>query len=124
MGRLPRPNTYQHPLPMPIPAPQRPPRNTGGFTALPRGMIDGFLTLPLTRRELSVLLLVARLTYGCRNARWARIAQADLAVVGIGANHAGEVLRSLLKRGLLERNGRRQEYRLGELSRAKGETEA
>lgn len=102
---------------MPIPPTHRPSRSTSGFTAIPRGVIDGLLTLSLARREIAVLLLVARLTYGCRDARWARIAHADLAAVGIGANHAGEVLRALLARGILERNGRRHEYRLGDLGR-------
>lgn len=93
----------------------------GGFTALPRRVLDLLLCLSLTRRELSVLLLVARLTYGCRGAAWARLSQADLAAVGIGANHAGEVLRSLLGRGLLQRNGNAPEYRLGGLERAEHE---
>ena len=98
-------------------------RSASGFTALPHALLAVLLCLPLTRRELSVLLLVARLTYGCRNARWARLAHADLATVGIGASHAGEVLRSLLARGLLERSGRGQEYRLGDLGRALGDAE-
>jgi hypothetical protein len=80
--------------------------------------MDMLLCLALTRRELSVLLLVVRLTYGCRNARWARLRQSDLAAVGIGPNHAKETLDALLAGGLLIRNGAMPEYRLGELEGA------
>lgn len=90
----------------------------GGFTAIPRRTLDALLCIPLTRRELTVLLLVARLTYGCRNLRWANLSQADLAAVGIGANHAGEVLRALIGRGLLERDGTGTRYRMGETAHA------
>lgn len=83
-----------------------------GFTALPRSMLDRLLCLDLTKRELLVLLLVARLTYGCRGVRWAKVRQADLAAVGIGANHAKQCLQALLARGLLLQNGENPEYRL------------
>jgi len=87
----------------------------GGFAAIPRRTLDLLLCLPLTRRELSVLLLVARLTYGCRNAAWARLLQADLSAVGIGANHAHAVLEDLMSRHYLERRSGMPEYRLGNL---------
>jgi hypothetical protein len=87
----------------------------GGFVAVPRRTLDLLLCLPLTRRELSVLLLVARLTYGCRNAAWARLLQADLTAVGIGAGHARAALNGLISRGFLERRNGMTEYRLGNL---------
>jgi len=99
-------------------------RRQGGFTAVPHADFAGLLCLPLTRRELSALLLVARLTYGCRNARWARLTPADFAAVGIRADHAAEVLQSLLQRGLLGRNGLRDEYRLEGLDRSASDREA
>jgi hypothetical protein len=87
----------------------------GGFVAIPRRTLDLLLCLPLTRRELSVLLLVARLTYGCRNAAWARLLQADLTAVGIGAGHARAALEGLISRGFLERRNGTPEYRFGNL---------
>jgi hypothetical protein len=87
----------------------------GGFAAIPRRTLDLLLCLALTRRELSVLLLVARITYGCRNAAWARLLQADLSAVGIGAGHARAALEGLISRGYLERRDGTAEYRLGNL---------
>ena len=70
-----------------------------GFIAFPRAIFDQLLCIDLTKRELSVCLLLARLTYGCRNAGWATLRQADLAAVGIGANHARACLERLLNKG-------------------------
>lgn len=86
-----------------------------GFTPLPRRTLDSLLCLDLSKRELLILLLVARLTYGCRGQPWIALRQTDLQVVGIGANHARDCLESLLGRGLLVQNESRPEYRLGEL---------
>lgn len=87
-----------------------------GFTPLPRRALDHLLCLNLSKRELLILLLVARLTYGCRGRSWIRLRQADLQVVGIGANHARDCLESLLRQGQLVQNGIEPEYRLGELA--------
>ena len=89
-----------------------PPRRDS-FVAVPQPVMEWLLCLNLTQRELVVLLLVARLTYGCRNTAWASLRQADLTVVGIGANHAKEVLTRLLDRGLLIREGSDAKFRLG-----------
>src|SRR5579871_6835157 len=85
-----------------------------GFTAIPRHMFDLLLCLPLNKRDLSILLLVVRLTYGCRGNRWARLRQADLSAIGIGPNHARECLCSLLDRKLLLRHGSADAYRLND----------
>ena len=97
-------------MPSLLPRPDGAPK---GFTRIPHRTLDALLCLPLTRRELSVLLLVVRLTYGCRDAPWARLRQADLATIGIGAGHARQVLAGLLACGLLERHGSLPEYRIG-----------
>ena len=73
-------------------SPSRPLQSRGSFVALPQDVMTRFLCLDLTRRELVVLLLVARLTYGCRGRVWTPLRGADLEVVGIGANHAKAVL--------------------------------
>jgi hypothetical protein len=74
--------------------------------------LDILLCADLTKRDLLILLLVARLTYGCRGVHWASVRQRDLAAVGIGANHAQQCMQALLARGLLVQNGERPEYRL------------
>ena len=88
------------------------PISRDGFAAIPRPILDLLLCMPLSKRDLSILLLVIRLTYGCRNARWAHLKQADLAAVGIGPTHVKKCLQSLLSRELLVQNGARSEYRL------------
>ncbi len=88
------------------------PQPQGSFVALPQDVMTRLLCLDLTRRELVVLLLVARLTYGCRGKVWATLRGADLRVVGIGANHAKEVLARLIERGILVRGETATHYRL------------
>lgn len=83
-----------------------------GFTAVPHPILDLLLCLPLSKRDLSILLLVVRLTYGCRNCRWAHLRPVDLAAVGIGPTHARKCLQSLLTRKLLVQNASFPEYRL------------
>jgi hypothetical protein len=83
-----------------------------GHTRLPHVVYDLLLTEELTKRELLVLLLVVRLTYGCRR-EWAIIRQADLRAVGIGANHAWEALEQLRVRKLLVRDERTDVWRVG-----------
>jgi len=70
------------------------------------------LCLDLSKRDLNILLLVVRLTYGCPGHRWARLKQVDLATVGIGPTHASDCLQSLLARNLLVQHGTLPEYRL------------
>jgi hypothetical protein len=75
------------------------------FTALPRQLFDNLLAADLSKRELLILLLIARLTFGVRSKSWVPLRQADLAAVGIRASHARECLTRLLLRGLLEHDG-------------------
>lgn len=86
-----------------------------GFCALPQRTMAQLLCLTLTRRELSTLLLVIRLTYGCRHQEWVILRPSHLGVIGIGANHAGETLTRLLTRGLLVQEGAEPRYRIGML---------
>jgi hypothetical protein len=65
-----------------------------GHTRVPHTVYDLLLIEELTKRELLVLLLVARLTYVCRR-EWVVLRQADLKAIGIGANHARETLGQL-----------------------------
>jgi hypothetical protein len=81
-----------------------------GFTAIPNAVLDAILCQPLSRREISILLLVARLTFGCRNIQWAHIKQADLVIIGIGPNHAKGCLLSLLAKNFLVQHGSQLEY--------------
>jgi hypothetical protein len=90
------------------------PGRNDGFTAIPRLLFDLLLCLPLTKRDLTILLLVARLTYGCRDAEWVSLKKADLAAVGIGSNHAKSCLQSLLVRKFLLRKGNCAEYRIND----------
>lgn len=83
-----------------------------GFTAVPNSLFEALLCLDLPRSELAAVLLVARLTMGCRNAEWARLRQGDLSAVKVGPGHARECLERLKERGLLEQNGDLPEYRL------------
>ena len=88
----------------------------GGFVPLPRPLFDALLcdqdALGFGVREVLLLLLIARLTYGCRSGAWAALPPAALAAVGIGRGHAREHLRRLLASGLMERNEESDEYRL------------
>lgn len=90
----------------------RPSFTTEGFVAIPRGIFDLLLCQGLHKRELSLILLIVRLTYGCRNRSWAHLKQADLTVIGIGPTHAKTTITALLARNLIEQNGNRREYRL------------
>ena len=87
-----------------------------GFVPLPRPFFDILLcdqdALGLGLRDVLLLLLIARLTHGCRDVVWASLAPTHLAAVGIGRGHARECLDRLLGSGLVERNGDRDEYRL------------
>lgn len=88
------------------------PSSQRGFTAVPRILFDRVLCLDLTKRELIVLLLIIRLTYGVRNVAWVCLRQTDLAVVGISASHAKATMESLLKRGAVTFDGDRKAYQI------------
>ncbi len=71
-----------------------------GFTKIPHSVFDGLLLQNLTQRELALLLLVARLSYGCQR-RNAVLRQVDLVTIGISAGHAKGVLSSAIAKGVL-----------------------
>lgn len=83
-----------------------------GFTAVPRAVFDRLLCLDLTKRELFVMLLIVRLTYGVRNSPWVTLRHADLAAVGISASHAKATLALLLRRGVLAYDHDRNAYQV------------
>ena len=83
-----------------------------GFTAIPRALFDRLLTLDLTKREMMVLLLIVRLTYGVRNTSWVSLRQADLIAVGISGSHAKATLAALLKRGVVTYDPDRKAYQV------------
>jgi hypothetical protein len=95
-----------------MPTPSLPPTAQRGFTAVPRAVFDRLLCLDLTKRELLVVLLIIRLTYGVRNVAWMTLRQADLAAVGIGANHAKATLALLLRRGIIAYDHDRNAYQV------------
>ena len=65
---------------------------TEGFSRIPHSLFNVLLLLELTSRERRVMELILRLTYGCLGQRWAKFNLSDLQVVGIGKNHAREVI--------------------------------
>jgi hypothetical protein len=90
-------------------------------------VFDCLLCLDLTKRELLVVLLIVRLTYGVRNAAWVTLRQADLAAVGIGASHAKSTLSLLLRRGVIAYDRDQNAYQIARgigHSRDTAETEA
>ena len=95
--------------PPPVTLPTASPR---GFTAIPRAVFDRLLCMDLTKRELAIVLLIMRLTYGCRNSSWAILRQADLAAVGIKANHAKACLEALLNKGVIAYDQACQAYQV------------
>ncbi|GEM_PF-2554044 len=61
-----------------------------GHTQIPHWLFQCLLLLNLSKRELKVVLLIIRLTYGCQK-KWAKIIQRDLRIIGVGETHAQEV---------------------------------
>ena len=111
-----------------MPSSFSPAASTHGFTAVPRALFERLLVLDLTKREIIVLLLIVRLTYGVRHASWVSLRQADLAAVGISASHAKATLEALVKKGLVTFDEERKAYQVargfirGANSREEGET--
>ena len=74
--------------------------HSDGFIAIPHPILDLLLCGDISKRDLSILLLVVQLRH------------ADLSTVGIGKTHAKVCLQSLLSRKLLVQHGTLPEYRL------------
>jgi len=88
-------------------------QNEGGFTKISNMMLHGILLNDFTKRELKILLLTARLTYGCHR-KWVRFIFADLKIVGIKQSHAKEVIEQMLQKNILVKNNKTGEYRINE----------
>ncbi len=86
-----------------------------GFTKFPHIVLERLLLARLNKRELILVLLVARLTYGCHK-HWAEIIQADLSAVGITPNHAKSIIATSLEKGLILQNHKNMQYQLGSFS--------
>jgi hypothetical protein len=108
-----------------MPSSFSPATSTHGFTAVPRALFDRLLVVDLTKRELIVLLLIVRLTYGVRNTPWIRLRQTDLSAVGISASHARSTLEALLTKGFIAFDEDRKAYQIArEFIRGEAEGEA
>lgn len=71
------------------------------FVRFPSEVYDALLVSDITMRELKVVFLIARLTYGCHR-DWCPLIQADLQAIGIGQNHAHDVLKRLILRDYVQ----------------------
>jgi len=86
-----------------------------GFIKFPTAIYDSLLTTSLAGRELKVVLLIIRLTYGCQQ-QSCRIRQTDLKAIGIQPSHAKEVLNKILCVGAAEVTRGRYSFSLSWLS--------
>lgn len=85
-----------------------------GFTPIPVRVLNGILAASLTELEIRILLLVCRLSYGCR-CHWATFILKDMLAIGIAENHASEIVNKLIRAGWLLRNPfNRYEYRVND----------
>ncbi len=85
-----------------------------GHTQIPHTVLNALILIGLLQRDLDVVLLISRLTYGCLNQKWARLLQRDLQIIGISESHAKEVISRLLENEIIVQNGRRKEFRINE----------
>jgi hypothetical protein len=83
-----------------------------GYQRIPRLLFDRMLIEDFSKRELKALLLIARLTYGCRDAAWVRLRPSDLRAIGISSNNVKAVLKPLIDRQVLQVRGEPGEYRI------------
>jgi len=82
-----------------------------GFTRFPYSVLNGILLDDLKKRELKVVLLVGKLTYGCHK-DWATLRQADLGIIGISASHARDTLNGLISSKRLLLNHKTKEIQI------------
>gem|GEM_PF-1609642 len=85
-----------------------------GHTQIPNIVLNALILAGLLQRDLDVILLISRLTYGCLNQKWARLLQRDLQIIGISESHAKEVITRLLDNEIIVQNGKRKEFRINE----------
>ena len=84
-----------------------------GHTQIPHWLFHCLLLLDLTKRDLKVVLLLIRLTYGCQK-KWIKLRQCDLKTIGINENHAKEVLLRLLEEKIIVLNEKIDVYAINE----------
>jgi len=85
-----------------------------GHTQIPHIVLNALILIGLLQRDLDVVLLISRLTYGCLNQKWAKLRQRDLQIISISESHAKEVITRLLETEIIVQNGRRKEFRINE----------
>ncbi len=71
-----------------------------GFTRLPHALLNVLIFIDLTQRQWLVILVVLRLSYGCRQ-RWATLKLIDFEYVGIDNTHIREVIDPLIDKKIL-----------------------
>jgi phage replication O-like protein O len=74
-----------------------------GYTRIPNRLFNAILIAPYNKRQIKIILLIVRLTYGCGKGSVA-LKQADLSSIGIDETHAKEALQPLIANQILSRN--------------------
>lgn len=87
--------------------------NEERFTQIPNKILQSILLNQFTKRELKIILLTSRLTYGCHR-KWAKFTFSNLQIVGISPSHAGETMKEMLIKNILIKNNKTKEYRINE----------
>jgi hypothetical protein len=84
-----------------------------GFTMVLHVLLNALLLAELTQRQLTVILLIVRLTYGCRR-RWVTLKSRDFEKVGIGSTHIRLVIDPLIERDLILWKKDTKQFRINE----------
>lgn len=84
-----------------------------GFSPLPHWLGNILPFLGLSQRQYQSVLLIIRLTYGC-NRKWAKLKPYYLQILNIAPSHAGEVLRPLISKKIIEQRSCNKEFRINE----------
>ncbi len=79
-----------------------------GFAPIPRKLLDHLLTGSLSKNELLLALLVARLTYGCQDAATVELKLSDLKIIGVRASHARKCIDALISKGIIQKHDHRK----------------
>lgn len=83
------------------------------FTRFPQWLHNALLVLQLSKNELKILLLVARLTYGCHK-KEAIIPSSKFKCIGICPSHLSLPIKSLVTRGFIHHDSTTHTYSLVE----------
>jgi len=78
----------------------------GEFTRLANQLLEAIILANFTKRQLNIILLVIRLSYGCGRS-YAVLRQADCKVIGIDKSDINKELQQLVQRGVLTITGER-----------------